>query len=156
MQSNKYRQGSKTGIKTAIRSPSRHYPDAPQDTMIPSSKTIIAFGNASFGATMRGKKAAPVKLIKRRLQQMQTDNLHLCFIDEYLTSQVCNVCKKRNLENVTTANSKRRVHAVLKCKENTCNIVWNRDVNAAKNIYDIFIFAAQNNNSRPTQFQRAS
>ncbi|ORE09418.1 hypothetical protein BCV72DRAFT_64318 [Rhizopus microsporus var. microsporus] len=33
-------------------------------------------------------------------------------------------------------------------KQNTCNIVWNRDIMAAHNIFDIFLFAARNNNQR--------
>ncbi|CEG80166.1 hypothetical protein RMATCC62417_14536 [Rhizopus microsporus] len=105
--SKKYRQSSKTGVKTAAKSNSRHYPSAPQDTMISPAKTIVAFGNASFAATMRGKRAAPVKLIKKKLIQMQTNALQVCFIDEYLTSQICNTCKNRQLDNITTTNSKR-------------------------------------------------
>ncbi|KAI7892632.1 uncharacterized protein EV154DRAFT_585849 [Mucor mucedo] len=63
-------------------------------------------------------------------------------------------CEDRALENVSTAKSKRRVHSVLKCNNNSCNIVWNRDINAAKNIFDIFMFAAHNNNRRPPAFER--
>lgn len=83
---------------------------------------------------------------------MQTNTVQVCFIDEYLTSQVCNTCKKRNLDNITTTNSKRRVHLVLKCNNNSCNIVWNRDVNTAKNIVGFFIFAAKNENQRLPAF----
>lgn len=91
--------------------------------MVPPAKTIIAFGNASFAATMKGKKAAPVKLIKRKLAQMQTNTVQVCLIDEYLTSQACNTCKNRNFENIITANSKQRVHSVLNCNNNSCNVV---------------------------------
>lgn len=59
-----------------------------QDTMIPPAKTIVAFGNASSVLPWRGKKAAPVNLIKKILQQMPTNSVQLCFTDEYLTSQV--------------------------------------------------------------------
>ncbi|ORE13652.1 hypothetical protein BCV71DRAFT_277620 [Rhizopus microsporus] len=152
--SKKYRQGSKTGVKTATKSNSRHYPSSPQDTMIPPAKTIVAFGNATFAATMKGKRAAPVKLIIKKLIQIQTNVLQVCFVDEYLTSQVCNACKNRQLDNITTMSSKRRVHAMLECNNSSCNIVWNRDVNAAKNIFDVFIFAAEQENKKHPAFER--
>ncbi|KAG2206160.1 hypothetical protein INT47_003809 [Mucor saturninus] len=152
--SKKYGRGSKTGVKTATENTSIHYPYAPQDAENPPTRTVIAFGDATFYGNMRGNKAAPVKLIKKKLQQMRGDTIQICFIDEYLTSQVCNVCKNRALENVSTAKSKRRVHSVLKCNNNSCNIVWNRDINAAKNIFDIIMFAAHNNNRRPPAFER--
>ncbi|KAL4215593.1 hypothetical protein AB4K20DRAFT_1991562 [Rhizopus microsporus] len=132
--SKKYRQGSKTGVKTATKSNSRHCPSAPQDTMIPPAKTIVAFGNATFAATMKGKRAAPVKLIKKKIQ-MQTNVLQL--------------------DNITTINSKRRIHSALKCNNNSCNIVWNRDINAAKNIFDVFMFAAEQENKRHPAFERS-
>ena len=70
--SKKYRQGSKIGVNTATKNNSRHYPSAPQDTMIPPAKTIVAFGNATFAATMKGKRVAPVKLIKKKYKCRQT------------------------------------------------------------------------------------
>lgn len=122
--------------------------------MIPPAKTTVAFGNASFATTMKGKRAAPVKLIKSKLIQMQTNALQVYFIGDYLTSQACNACKNRQLDNITTTNSKRRVRTTLKCNNNSCNIAWNRDVNAAKNIFDVFIFAAEHENKRHSAFER--
>ena len=58
------------------------------------------------------------------------------------------------MDNVVTEKSKRRVHTILKCKQNTCNIVWNRDIMAAHNILDMFLFIARNNNQRLDIFMR--
>ncbi|KAI8991985.1 hypothetical protein BDF20DRAFT_847620 [Mycotypha africana] len=70
---------------------------------------------------MKGKRAAPVKLIKRKLQQLQTETVEICIINEYPTNPIYSVCKHRSLKNVTTAAPKRRVRAALQCKN--CNTV---------------------------------
>jgi hypothetical protein len=62
-------------------------------------------------------------------------------VDEYLTGQICNKCKYKQLNNISITGAKRRVHSVLKCE--SCGTVWNRDVNSALNIYDI-LFTNQN------------
>ncbi|KAL0077259.1 hypothetical protein F4703DRAFT_1946047 [Phycomyces blakesleeanus] len=76
-------------------------------------------------------------------------NMEMYMLYEYLTSQVCNEFKKRNVENLVNSKSKRRVHAILQLQETTCNIVWNRDIMAVHNILDIFLFSSRNNNQRP-------
>lgn len=55
----------------------------PQDTIVPSVKTVVAFGNASLAATVKGKKASPFKLIKKKLKQMQANIVQICFIGEF-------------------------------------------------------------------------
>ncbi|KAI7898956.1 uncharacterized protein BX663DRAFT_489525 [Cokeromyces recurvatus] len=62
--------------------------------------------------------------------------------------------KIRKVENVVTKKSKRRVHTILQCQQNICNIVSNCDIMAAHNILDMFLFASKNNNQRPSQFKR--
>ncbi|KAI8977177.1 hypothetical protein BDF20DRAFT_873399 [Mycotypha africana] len=52
--------------------------------------------------------------------------------------QICSACKYRSLENVTTAATKRRVHAVLQLPKKSM----------------IFMFAAVNDNQRPAVFKR--
>ncbi|KAI8638725.1 hypothetical protein BD408DRAFT_351345, partial [Parasitella parasitica] len=131
-----------------------YIPPTPIDHDIKPRKTILALGNAMFNGSLRGNKSAPVRRIRESLRKRRGETLDICFIDEYLTSQVCNICKERNLENVTTAKSVRRVHTVLQCQQNTCNTVWNRDIMAANNILDIFLFAVFNNNERPDIFKR--
>ncbi|KAL0075100.1 hypothetical protein J3Q64DRAFT_1764112 [Phycomyces blakesleeanus] len=63
---------------------------------------------------MRGKKARPTKSTLKTLQKCLADNVILvCMVVEFLTSQVCNSFKKRNIDNKATRGLKRRVHSVL-------------------------------------------
>ncbi|KAI8640506.1 hypothetical protein BD408DRAFT_419628, partial [Parasitella parasitica] len=95
---------------------------------------------------MRGKRLGPTKTIIKALQKCEENcGVTVQMVDEYLTSQVSNNCKKRNVENVVQRSAKRRVHSVLQCQETACNIIWNRDIMAAKNILNIFLHAARNN-----------
>ncbi|KAL0082943.1 hypothetical protein J3Q64DRAFT_1700261 [Phycomyces blakesleeanus] len=112
-------QGSRIGIKTA---PKEKVPFTTQ--MCPNTHS------------MKGKKAAPVKLIKKKIMQRLKNLVEVCFVDEYIISQVCNACKNRSLYNIAAAASKQKVHSVLRYSNTNCDIIWNRDVNAAKNMLD--------------------
>ncbi|KAI8364209.1 hypothetical protein BD560DRAFT_436828 [Blakeslea trispora] len=59
-----------------------------------------------------------------------------------------------NICNVIDRNTLRRVHTILECE--SCRTVWNRDVNAAKNIHHVSTYQANHNNERPPIFQRPS
>ncbi|KAI3655150.1 hypothetical protein MP638_005081, partial [Amoeboaphelidium occidentale] len=62
---------------------------------------------------------------------------------EHRTSVVCSVCY-----NDLPKGKKWRVKICPICK-----IYWNRDVNAASNIRQIFLFMNGNNGQRPMQFR---
>ncbi|KAI8050113.1 hypothetical protein BDF21DRAFT_404601 [Thamnidium elegans] len=150
----KYNSAESTGVKTSTNNENTYSPPAPSDNLETPGKTIIAFGDGAFSGNLRGHKAAPVRLIKKALNKYCGNNLEICMVDEYLTSQICNECKNRNVENIVTHKSKRRVHTILKRQQTTCNIVWNRDIMTAYNILDIFLFAAKSNNQRLDAFKR--
>jgi alkylated DNA nucleotide flippase Atl1 len=44
--------------------------------------------------------------------------------------------------------------SLFKKAKDSCNIVWNRVVNAAKNIFDVFMFAAEQEKQRHPAFER--
>ena len=145
----KYIKRASAGIKTSsAENENKYCPPAPLDHPDKPRKTIIAFGDGMFNNSLRENRGAPVRLIKKALQKYYRNQLEIFMLDEYLTSQIYNRCKNRNMDNAVTEKSKRRVHTVLKCKQNTCNIVWNRDIMTRHNILDIFLFAARNNNQR--------
>ncbi|GAA5810613.1 hypothetical protein MFLAVUS_004036 [Mucor flavus] len=150
----KYNSATSTGVKTSTKNKNTYSPPAPNDNLEAPGKTIIAFGDGAFSGNGRGHKAVPVRLIKKALNKYCGNNLEIRMVDEYLTSQICNKCKNRNVENMVTHKSKRRVHIILKYQQTTCNIVWNRDIMAAHNILDISLFAANDNDQRFDAFKR--
>jgi hypothetical protein len=154
----KYNKDSPIGEKKQTSTTGKWIPSPPKDKATDSSsKTrLIAYGNASFGTSMKGKLPAPTKRITEAIKKLSniSKGTYFIYVDEYLTSQTCNNCKQNQLKHITTAGSKRKVHAVLKC--NSCNTVWNRDVMAAKNILSIFYYMSQHNNERPREFTRPS
>ena len=126
---------------------------------LPSLKRrqIIAFENGSFCSSMKGKRAAPTRHIteeiKRKCKQ-SNEGTEFIYVDEYLTSQICNKCKSKQLNNISIIGSKRRVYSVLKCE--SCGTVWNRDVNSALKISGIFVYKSNHDNESPPPFKRPS
>ncbi|KAG1175835.1 hypothetical protein G6F70_003862 [Rhizopus microsporus] len=84
--------------------------------------------------------------IKRKCKQ-SNEGTEFVYVDEHLTSQICNKCKSKQLNNISATGSKRRVHTVLQCE--SCGMVWNRDVNSALNIYGIFVYKSKHDNESP-------
>ena len=116
---------------------------------------IIAFGSANVGSCVRGNPPIAAKAFRRHCQK----RCKVVLIDEYLTSQVCSKCGKRNLrpmrymkwvEEAKEARS-HNIWAVQVCRD--CGTVWNRDVNASNNILAIFK-SLNSNGERPPQFRR--
>ncbi|ORE08773.1 hypothetical protein BCV72DRAFT_303445 [Rhizopus microsporus var. microsporus] len=117
--SKKYNKSSTVGPKNQKPNKSKHVPLPPAD--LPSSsqrKRIIAFGNGSFCSSMKGKRAALTKRIAEKIKRkckQSNEGTEFVSIDEYLTSQICNKCKSKQLNNVSITRSERRVHSILKC-----------------------------------------
>ncbi|KAL4212845.1 hypothetical protein AB4K20DRAFT_1866274 [Rhizopus microsporus] len=61
------------------------------------------------------KRAAPTRgiteEIKRKCKQ-SNERTEFVSVDKYLTSQICNKCKSKQLNNISITGSKRRVHSV--------------------------------------------
>lgn len=133
------------------------------------TKTLIGFGNWSqHDGVVKGHPKTPTKKFKRELRKVAT----VVEIDEYLTSQVCSECwgeeKTRNVEyyvdrKVWYARKKKKVikegmkwvecHQVIRCCNNDCMKCWQRDRNAARNIFKLLHCKIQNE-ERPLIFQR--
>ncbi|KAG2209788.1 hypothetical protein INT47_001936 [Mucor saturninus] len=91
------------------------------------------------------------KLYKQLKRRENLGELLLLDIDEYNTSKTCNGCLVKNLENLKCGGHK--IHQILNC--NNCNIFWNRDVLASKNMFTIATSIWSGNGS-PSVFQRQS
>ncbi|EPB92469.1 hypothetical protein HMPREF1544_00767 [Mucor circinelloides 1006PhL] len=93
------------------------------------------------------------KIYKQLQARERIGELLLVDINEFKTSKVCNNCLKEDLGNLKIGhdNEKTKIHQVLKCK--TCNIYWNRDVMASKNMHTIAT-SIWCGNGRPQVFKR--
>ncbi|KAJ3090424.1 Acyl-CoA-binding domain-containing protein 5 [Quaeritorhiza haematococci] len=86
--------------------------------------------------------------------------LLLLFIDEYNTSQVCSKCNAHEirLEHLHEkgddgpARKGSKIWAVQLCP--VCGTVWDRDVNASRNIRDVGLYMIKHNGERPYAFKR--
>ncbi|KAG0165793.1 hypothetical protein DFQ30_007988 [Apophysomyces sp. BC1015] len=95
---------------------------------------LIVFGAGMFGNNCHYKghrKAAVNKLWGSLKRREARGEVLVLKIDEYLTSQICNKCKARNLRKVVTPD---RIlhHGIQACK--SCGMYWNRDINASKSM----------------------
>ncbi|ORE09475.1 hypothetical protein BCV72DRAFT_260756 [Rhizopus microsporus var. microsporus] len=79
--------------------------------------------------------------------------LLLLDINEYKALKTCNSCLNQDLQNpkCRRGDDIRKIHQVLKCS--TCNIFWNRDVMAAKNML-LIAPSIWNGQGRPNVFKR--
>ena len=101
---------------------------------------------------MKGKRAGVSRVVFRTLRHHHhLGHLTLVKVPEFRTSKTCSKCQTMTLENVREAGGN-ALHAVVKCKN--CTTVWNRDVNAARNIRYIASYMAANENKVPDVFVR--
>ena len=131
------------------------------DMMTPMSKdkedrhTTVFFGdwNGGKGTPISRRACGPLQEIKMHLRS-RTD-VSLIDVDEFRTSANCSRCFEKlvNMKAPTTSKVKwregarvvtelqnQRIHKCLHCKNSECckasnKTTWNRDVNAAKNIF---------------------
>lgn len=133
---------------------------------------VVAFGAAQFPSTMRGVCSVPVKRFRRYLERYVT----LVLTSEWRTSRVCSKgCgwhvdpatreqwdKMKEESDLTHMHHERRacgcagdrVHATLICPK--CRVIWNRDVNAARNIAYMFWWQRVHAGAKPPRFCRPS
>ena len=113
----------------------------------------IGFGDWSqTDGFVRGHPKAPPKRIKKALGVYAT----VIEVDEYRTSQVCSKCKVGKCDKDDHKLEKMKYgavpcHFVLRCL--SCNTIWQRDVNASRNIMEAFK-AQMNGLSRPSYLER--
>jgi len=113
-----------------------------------TKKVLIGFGNWSSqkDSIIRGHRRGPVVRLKHELKRWCT----LKLVDEYNTSKLCCRCDNET-EKVSYNNVK--VNSVLRCKNNECGIVIDRDINGCKNILKIFKCALERKD-RPKAYCR--
>jgi hypothetical protein len=107
------------------------------------SNTIIAYGAGKFNASSPGYKPSPTRSSYFANRLKKVHNATVLNIWEFNTSQICSKCQApvklcgvatQQDPFMTPANIVQKHHFVRRCTNNLCRIIWNRDVNAARNM----------------------
>jgi len=140
-----------------------------QKALVDISKRLTAGGKnvcIGFGdwsqqdGVIKGHAKAPLKKLRRELRKHAT----VIAIDEYRTSLTCSVCLElKNVVNmkynkVNKTSEKKvleRSHQVVRCQSESCSTCWQRDSNAARNMYTL-LMRKKNGEERPVALQRPS
>jgi hypothetical protein len=108
--------------------------------VVNNKKTLIGFGDWSqHDGFVKGHRKAPLNRTKRVLRKYA----RVVDVDEYRTSQMCSCCCEGvKMEKAKLAKTKDGEIKIVSCFKvlscTTCNILWNRDVNASQNIFMAF------------------
>ena len=100
-------------------------------------RVVVAFGAGFFSSSFKGNPPVPVRGLRKKLRQR---GIEVYDVIENYTSQLCNVCNEK-LGKFRDPNGK-DTYSVRYCQNILCShsgMYFNRDVNAALNIYDLFI-----------------
>jgi transcription elongation factor Elf1 len=103
-----------------------------------------------FPVNRRGKVSGLARVCLRVLRQAEREGeLIVVVVNEFYTSQVCSRCGERRLRGKSLDGD--TMHAVQVCTN--CGTVWQRDVNASRNLQYIFKHEVIHQ-ERPGEFQR--
>jgi len=97
-----------------------------------TSTVLVGFGNWSQQDGIK-KERAPVKRLR---QELRRRGVKVVSVDEFRTSKMCSRCCSSNRESEAKKVSFNGVecHQVVRCCNSECNVYWQRDVNASRNI----------------------
>lgn len=107
------------------------------------NNAVVILGNGGFAHNSRGRAATPTKRLRRLLTM---NKIRWRLIDEFRTSITCSLCEGE-------LSKKSRYWQVKVCND-VCLTCWNRDVNAARNIFKIFVHMQENDGARPYCMRR--
>lgn len=108
--------------------------------------TVVAYGGGSFHHASRGHPPTPYKRLYKELKK----HCRVRLVPEYKTSQVCSLChglEEGEIGDGEVLKQTRR-WSFKKCETIGCLMLWNRDVNAARNIRYIFLYRNDHNGER--------
>ncbi len=111
-------------------------------------KCIIGFGDWSLqrDSVIRGHRRVPVQEFKKQLRKW----CKTVDVDEFRTSKLCCYCHSET-EKVSYGGVK--INSVLRCMNNECGKIVDRDINGANNISSLFHNMIQGK-ERPEAFRR--
>ena len=114
------------------------------------SRTIIGWGDWSQqDGFLKGTPKAPVKKVRRAFKKM---GFTIVELDEFRTSKCCSSCG-HVATNVEYGNV--HCHQVVRCGNSECDVVWQRDCNAARNLRAVLL-SLLHGWPRPVALQRGN
>jgi transposase len=109
------------------------------------SPKIIGWGDGCGSRKgIKGNKS-PCKELRKKIEK-KCKNVVLVDVDEYKSTKMCSCCDKetgdvnvlKEYEKEGVLKTKRgKIYGLRRCKEPTCHITWDRDVNGSRNILKI-------------------
>jgi transposase len=132
------------GKKALVKAINKILGDAKRDG------TVIGFGDWSQqDGFLKGSEKAPVKKIRRMFREL---GIKVLKVDEHRTSKSCSGCNKGDCTKMKIHG--RECHRVIRCNNNECNMVWNRDVNGCRNIRSVLLGMIRREGCRPQGLER--
>ncbi|GAA5799348.1 hypothetical protein HPULCUR_004762 [Helicostylum pulchrum] len=96
----------------------------------------VALGDAVFPSSMKGTIPGLARRLVKKLKIAEREGLLVTVpVTEYMTSKTCSNCSRNDTENVEIDGV--TLFSVLLCLNQTCNTLWQRDINASRNMHYI-------------------
>ena len=119
-------------------------------------RPVVFFGDfTDEGGVKYGHRRPPIKALRHRLRL----HANVIILDEYRSSKFCSTCSSKRdiptnqLPELECVQVQQKIHAVVRC--GLCKRIWNRDVNASRNLCAIVKHGLTNGWSRPPVFERS-
>ncbi|GAA5805581.1 hypothetical protein HPULCUR_011100 [Helicostylum pulchrum] len=99
-------------------------------------KQTVALGDAVFPSSMKGIIPGLARRLVKKLKIAEREGLLVTVpVTEYMTSKTCSNCSRNDTENIEIDGV--ALFSVLLCPNQTCNTLWQRDINAPRNMHYI-------------------
>jgi transposase len=116
---------------------------------VKNERILVGYGDWSQqDGFLKGREQAPVKKMRR---MMRLQGIKVVSVDEHRTSKCCSGCCTGETEKVKLNG--RECHQIIRCRNNECNVYWQRDLNASRNIRSVLISMVRME-QRPDQLER--
>jgi transposase len=114
-------------------------------------KTVIGWGawDRQGGGALRGNDFAPVKKLRRACREY---GIKVVKVNEFLTSKRCSACRSPEHKCQNVEYNGISCHQVIRCTNSECEMIWQRDLNAARNIHEV-LMTLMNGQARPVQLR---